>query len=163
MPSHYSGKIAYGNAHQEGAMAFAARQAWVRQRLATRFRRLWCRLSDRIQGPEAAASSESSGAEEQDVAFDEGDSGSSGDEPDAAESVDPAAPGQRSTAQDGAELEEHEHAGGDEEGKDQEDDEEAEDGEDGQRMSRQEVDSRRAVMDDLLAAQAASLELYNEI
>ncbi|KAF8141070.1 hypothetical protein K438DRAFT_1636267 [Mycena galopus ATCC 62051] len=51
MPSHYEGgKNTYDAAHCEGAMAFAARQASLRRKLATRFRRLWCTLTDRVQG-----------------------------------------------------------------------------------------------------------------
>ncbi|KAJ7334619.1 hypothetical protein DFH08DRAFT_625815, partial [Mycena albidolilacea] len=39
--AHYSGKIAYEPVHLQGAMAFAAKQAAVRQKLAARFRQLW--------------------------------------------------------------------------------------------------------------------------
>ncbi|KAF7374458.1 hypothetical protein MSAN_00329900 [Mycena sanguinolenta] len=77
---HYRGKLVYTGAHLEGAKAFAARQAAVRRTLVLRFRRLWWSLTDSIKRGEEPASSESSGAEEED------DSGKLGAENDASES-----------------------------------------------------------------------------
>ncbi|KAF7343572.1 CxC2 domain-containing protein [Mycena sanguinolenta] len=64
--SYYCGKIVYCESHLEGAMAFAARQAAVRRKLESGFCRLWWPLTDRIAGPHAPASSESSGVDERD-------------------------------------------------------------------------------------------------
>ncbi|KAF7349558.1 CxC2 domain-containing protein [Mycena sanguinolenta] len=64
--AYYCGKITYRGSHLQGAMAFAARQAATRRKLETGFRRLWRPLTDRIEGPQAPASSESSGIDEQD-------------------------------------------------------------------------------------------------
>ncbi|KAF8194503.1 hypothetical protein K438DRAFT_2129700 [Mycena galopus ATCC 62051] len=72
-PEHYRGEIVYTTTHLEGARAFAARQAWLRRKLANRFRHSWWTLSSRIAGAEAPASSASSGMDEQD-AFDGSDS-----------------------------------------------------------------------------------------
>ncbi|KAJ7862664.1 hypothetical protein B0H14DRAFT_3444602 [Mycena olivaceomarginata] len=48
-PSHYMGQIVYSATHAQGAMALAARAAAVRQKLASRFRHLWCKVSDRVR------------------------------------------------------------------------------------------------------------------
>ncbi|KAF7341646.1 hypothetical protein MSAN_02062400 [Mycena sanguinolenta] len=64
--THYTGKTVYSPTHLAGAMAFASRQAAVRRTLAKRFRRLWWQLTDKITRPAEAASSESSGIDEQD-------------------------------------------------------------------------------------------------
>ncbi|KAJ7358147.1 hypothetical protein DFH08DRAFT_953333 [Mycena albidolilacea] len=66
--AHYSGKIVYEPVHLQGAMAFAAKQAVVQRKLATRFRQLWRQLTDRISGPDEGASSQSSGIDKDGIA-----------------------------------------------------------------------------------------------
>jgi hypothetical protein len=107
VPGHYSGSIVYGWAHQQGAMAFAARQAALRRKLANRFRRQWWELTDAFQGPQAADSSESSGGEEPDAGSELGNDDSDDDEGDSeVEPAAPAADGEREEgkAEEGDEL-----------------------------------------------------------
>ncbi|KAJ7360889.1 hypothetical protein DFH08DRAFT_800310 [Mycena albidolilacea] len=132
-PGHYQGKIAYLGTHLEGAMAFAARQAVLRRMLATRFRRLWWCLTDRISGPEAVASSESSGVDEADTWDGAANEQGNNDDLDGADEED-AAPRQDNPAPDEAAPEEMP-------------------GE----MSTEEETFRRAKMDALLALQSTSM------
>ncbi|KAJ7303090.1 hypothetical protein DFH08DRAFT_977305 [Mycena albidolilacea] len=144
--AHYSGKIAYEPVHLQGAMAFAAKQAAVRQKLAARFRQLWQHLTDRISGPDEAASSQSSGIDEDGIAGggeetddDYGHQSASEEEPVAGGSGDVP------VARDKEEDEE-----------DEEDEEE--DGE-GRADRDADADVRRAEMDKLLAMHALLEEL----
>ncbi|KAF7366851.1 CxC2 domain-containing protein [Mycena sanguinolenta] len=154
-PAHYTGKVAYAPTHLVGAMAFAARQAALRRKLAIRFRRLWWHLSDRIAGPGVPALSASSGIEDQDI---EADSSSDGGGGDGADDLNVVA--------------------GEEDGKDDEvahadgtmipcpdDPEEATDSEEeeGRPVSREAVAERMAEMDELLAIQSASTTQYDGI
>ncbi|KAJ7729882.1 hypothetical protein B0H14DRAFT_3518187 [Mycena olivaceomarginata] len=130
---HYCGRIVYAEAHLQGAMALAARQAAMRRKLASRFHQLWWSA----EGSQAAGSSESSGGEEPDVAFGGhgfgNDSGSDdGDEGDS--DVEPAGSGAGGA---GAEME----------------------GE----MSGDELAARRAEMNTLLAIQTTSLGQYDDV
>jgi hypothetical protein len=130
---HYCGRIVYAEAHLQGAMALAARQAAMRRKLASRFRQLWWSA----EGSQAAGSSELSGGEEPDVAFGGhgfgNDSGSDdGDEGDS--DVEPAGSGAGGA---GAEME----------------------GE----MSGDELAARRAEMNTLLAIQTTSLSQYDDV
>ncbi|KAJ7701736.1 hypothetical protein B0H14DRAFT_3527423 [Mycena olivaceomarginata] len=92
---------------QGGTMAFAARQAALRRKLANRFRRQWWELTDAFQGPQAADSSESSGGEEPDAGSGLGNDDSDDDEGDSeVEPAAPAADGEREEgkAEEGDEL-----------------------------------------------------------
>ncbi|KAF7324231.1 CxC2 domain-containing protein [Mycena sanguinolenta] len=129
-PEHYNGNIAYGPEHLEGARAYAARQAAVRRMLAARFRRLWWKLTNRVASSLEEVSSESSGGEEEDDG--------------------------RGNEEDGSTDEE-----GVEEGAaslvDKEGGERAVVNRESRGMSREEIASKRAEMDELLAIQSASL------
>ncbi|KAF8133498.1 hypothetical protein K438DRAFT_2128575 [Mycena galopus ATCC 62051] len=140
VPSYYRGKISYTGIHLQGATAHASRQAALRRKLATRFRRLWCKLTNRIQGPNTAASSESSGADEQDEFG--GNEGNESEEEDAGA----AGPG-----------------GEQDIGEDQEEEELAEEGEVGGGEREVQLAAQRVEMDELLAVQTASLAEYDEL
>jgi hypothetical protein len=144
-PEHYSGQIAYGAAHMQGAMVFAARQAAVRRQLATRFRRSWWRLSDRVGGGEPPASSESSGVDERD-----GPSGGE-DSDDDGGWEDEGISAQEPAVSDG-----NNEGGPEEEEKEDESEDESEDEE-------EDVARREAEMDELLAIQTTSLAQYDEL
>ncbi|KAJ7868760.1 hypothetical protein B0H14DRAFT_2572191 [Mycena olivaceomarginata] len=144
-PEHYSGKSRYGAAHMQGAMVFAARQAAVRRQLATRFRRSWWRLSDRVGGGEPPASSESSGVDERD-----GPSGGE-DSDDDGGWEDEGISAQEPAVSDG-----NNEGGPEEEEKEDESEDESEDEE-------EDVARREAEMDELLAIQTTSLAQYDEL
>ncbi|KAJ7799448.1 hypothetical protein B0H14DRAFT_3886073 [Mycena olivaceomarginata] len=156
-PAHYTGKIAYGAAHLQGATAFAARQAAVRRSLANRFRRSWSRLTDRVDRGQAASSSESSGVEEEDDSDDSAhDEGQEGE-------VESPMPGATERGENGAydkgergNAEQQGHEGSEGEGDDE--GSEGEGGEDGE-----DADRRRDEMDRLLAIRTTSLSQYDEI
>ncbi|KAJ7817032.1 hypothetical protein B0H14DRAFT_2374230 [Mycena olivaceomarginata] len=138
-PGHYQGKIVYLGTHLEGAMAFAARQAALWRTLATRFRQLWWCLTDQILGPEAGASSESSGVDEADAWEGATNEQGNDDHSDGADEED-TAPHQDNPAPDEAAPEEMP-------------------GE----MSTEEETFRRAEMDTLLALQSTSMGQYDDI
>ncbi|KAF7377673.1 hypothetical protein MSAN_00190200 [Mycena sanguinolenta] len=141
----------YGPAHLQGAIAFAARQAALRRKLATRFRRLWWHLSDRVQGPGVPESSASSGADEQDAWV--GDDCSDGDE----DSGAPREPAEL-TGEEDAEQEQLKGAENlaDLEGSSTGDSESEEGIEDDAAV-------RMAEIDELLALQVATSSQYDEI
>jgi hypothetical protein len=137
---HYSGKRTYSPMHRDGAMVFAARQAALRRALAARFRRMWWSLTDKIEGPQAAASSESSGIDDHDRSdgSSSSSSSSSSEEEDTAGDDDGEAAsdaGPRTAEAEGVVAE----------------------------MSREERVLRRAEMDELLAIQSASVGQYDDI
>ncbi|KAJ7358297.1 hypothetical protein DFH08DRAFT_953471 [Mycena albidolilacea] len=140
-PEHYSDQIAYGAAHMQGAMVFAARQAAVRRQLATRFRRSWWCLLDRVGGGEPPVSSESSGVDERD-----GPSGGK-DSDDDGGWEDEGISAQEPAVSDG-----NNEGGPEEEEKEDESEDEEED-----------VARREAEMDELLIIQTTSLAQYDEL
>ncbi|KAJ7315538.1 hypothetical protein DFH08DRAFT_971894 [Mycena albidolilacea] len=144
-PEHYSSQIAYGAAHMQGAMVFAARQAAVRHQLATRFCRSWWCLSDRVGGGEPPASSESSGVDER-------DSPSGGEDSD----DDGGWEDEGISAQEPAVSDGNNEGGPEEEEKEYESEDESEDEE-------EDVARREAKMDELLAIQTTSLAQYDEL
>ncbi|KAJ7695539.1 hypothetical protein B0H14DRAFT_3530148 [Mycena olivaceomarginata] len=144
-PEHYSGQIAYGAPHMQGAMAFAARQAAVRRQLATRFRRSWWRLSDRVGGGEPPASSESSGVDERD-----GPSGGEDSDDDGG------------WEDEGISAQEPAVSDGNNEGRPEEEEKEDE-SEDESEDEEEDVARREAEMDELLAIQTTSLAQYDEL
>ncbi|KAJ7903738.1 hypothetical protein B0H14DRAFT_2554983 [Mycena olivaceomarginata] len=141
--AHYSDKIVYEPVHLQGAMVFAAKQAAVRRKLAARFRQLWQHLTDRISGPDKAASSQSSGIDEDGIA-------GGGEETDdeyghqSASEEEPVAGGSGDVpvARD----------------KEEDEEDEEEDGE-GRADRDADTDVRRAEMDELLAMHAPLEEL----
>ncbi|KAJ7306264.1 hypothetical protein DFH08DRAFT_824713 [Mycena albidolilacea] len=137
---HYSGKRTYSPMHRDGAMVFAARQAALRRALTARFRRMWWSLTDKIEGPQAAASSELSGIDDHDRSdgSSSSSSSSSSEEEDTAGDDDGEAAsdaGPRTAEAEGVVAE----------------------------MSREERVLRRAEMDELLAIQSASVGQYDDI
>ncbi|KAJ7763899.1 hypothetical protein B0H14DRAFT_2633688 [Mycena olivaceomarginata] len=135
--AHYGGKIVSQPVHLQGAMALAAKQAAVRRKLAVRFRRLWRPLTDRISGSDEAASSQSSGVDEDGIASGEEDTEDEyGHEP--ASEEEPAAGGAGGVAD------------GDREG----DGDVGEEDEEGSADRAADTDTRRAKMDELLAMHA---------
>ncbi|KAF7377997.1 CxC2 domain-containing protein [Mycena sanguinolenta] len=149
--AYYTGKTKYGPTHLQGAMAFAARQAALRRTLATRFRRLWWHLSDRIAGPGAPESSASSGVDEQDIEL--GNDGSDGDEDNTNVLHEPGA------------LEGREGAEVDQVGATDEENHSTHDSEDeeGSATSAEDAALSRVEMDELLALQTATATQYDEI
>ncbi|KAJ7796028.1 hypothetical protein B0H14DRAFT_2391100 [Mycena olivaceomarginata] len=132
---HYTGSRVFSSLHLQGAMAFAARQAAVRRKLATRFRRMWWSLTDKIEGPYTAASSESSGIDDNAHSFAGGNGSGSEDD-----------------------------SGGAEEEEEPEEEELALDGEGvDATMSQEEIASRQAAMDELIAIQSASVSQYDDV
>ncbi|KAJ7729886.1 hypothetical protein B0H14DRAFT_3518191 [Mycena olivaceomarginata] len=144
-PDHYTGQIAYSATHAQGAMALAARAAAVRRKLASRFRRLWCKVSDRVAGEDGASSSGSGGDSDSD---DSGDEGAWTDEQEEPGLPAPEQPENEARTPEG---EEGEPEGDGSEGGDTEED----DGGD--------VERRRNEMDELLAIRTTSLTQYDEL
>jgi hypothetical protein len=132
---HYTGSRVFSSLHLQGAMAFAARQAAVRRKLATRFRRMWWSLTDKIEGPYTAASSESSGIDDNAYSFAGGNG--SGSEDDSGVAEEEEEPEEEELALDG-------------EGVDA-------------TMSQEEIASRQAAMDELIAIQSASVSQYDDV
>jgi hypothetical protein len=132
---HYTRSRVFSSLHLQGAMAFAARQAAVRRKLATRFRRMWWSLTDKIEGPYTAASSESSGIDDNAYSFAGGNG--SGSEDDSGVAEEEEEPEEEELALDG-------------EGVDA-------------TMSQEEIASRQAAMDELIAIQSASVSQYDDV
>ncbi|KAF7361555.1 CxC2 domain-containing protein [Mycena sanguinolenta] len=153
--AHYCGKIAYQGVHLQGAMAFAARQATVRRKLAAGFRRLWWPLTDRIKENHAPASSESSGVDEQD-GFDDGgldDGEGSEDDGDGSLSEGERDAGAVATTAERGE-DERGNGGVEDDGNNAPGNSEA---------AGEDVVARTEEIDELLAVQSASLEQYDEL
>ncbi|KAJ7756133.1 hypothetical protein B0H14DRAFT_2635188 [Mycena olivaceomarginata] len=104
---HYNGQIQYSAAHLQGAIVLAARQAALRRKLAGRFRRSWCRLTDRVSPPQMEDSGQSSS--------EHGDGDGDGDEDEegpVAQVIDPGeGRGQAVESEEGEEEEEEEEEG----------------------------------------------------
>ncbi|KAJ7301216.1 hypothetical protein DFH08DRAFT_978997 [Mycena albidolilacea] len=142
---HYRGKIVYGAIHLEGAIALAGRQAALRRKLSHRFRQLWSSLTSAIEGSSAAASDESSGVDEPDSAHGNGSDVDSGEE-----DKEPAA---RRDQTPGGQAD----AGGSNAEGAGEDEEEGSADTDGE-----EIATRVAQMNELLAIQFASTREYED-
>ncbi|KAJ7336983.1 hypothetical protein DFH08DRAFT_964940 [Mycena albidolilacea] len=144
-PDHYTGQIAYSATHAQGAMALVARVAAVRWKLTSRFRCLWCKVSDRMAGEDGVSSSGSGSDSDSD---DSGDEGAWTDEQEELGLPAPEQPENEACAPEG---EEGEPEGDGSEGGDMEED----DGGD--------VERRRNEMDKLLAIRTTSLTQYDEL
>ncbi|KAJ7352104.1 hypothetical protein DFH08DRAFT_805385 [Mycena albidolilacea] len=142
---HYRGKIMYGVIHLEGAIALAGRQAALRRKLSHRFCQLWSSLTSAIEGSSAAASDESSGVNEPDSAH-----GNSSDVDSGEEDEEPAA---RRDQTPGGQAD----AGGSNAEGAGEDKEEGSADTDGE-----EIATRVAQMNELLAIQSASTREYED-
>ncbi|KAJ7862390.1 hypothetical protein B0H14DRAFT_3444766 [Mycena olivaceomarginata] len=132
---HYSGKIVYAEAHMQGAMALAARQAAMRRKLASRFRQLWWSA----EASRAAASSKSSGGEEPEEVFGGhgfGNDNGSGDDDEGDSDAELPDSGGGEAGGAGAETEE---------------------------LGAEELVARRAEINALLALQTTSLGQYDDI
>jgi hypothetical protein len=145
-PSHYTGQIVYSATHAQGAMALAARAAAVRRKLASRFRHLWCKVSDRVVGEDGASSSASGGGSGSDDTSDEGAWTDEQEEP------DPPAPEQPENEARALEGEE----GGEQEG-------DGSNGDDTEEDEGGDVERRRSEMDELLAIRTTSLTQYDDL
>ncbi|KAJ7805529.1 hypothetical protein B0H14DRAFT_2611299 [Mycena olivaceomarginata] len=132
---HYSRKIAYAEAHLQGAMALAVRQAAMRRKLVGRFRQLWWSA----EASRAAASSESSGGKEPEEVFGGhgfGNDNGSGDNDEGDSDAELPDSGGGEAGGAGAETEE---------------------------LGAEELVARRAEVNALLALQATSLGQYDDI
>ncbi|KAJ7763264.1 hypothetical protein B0H14DRAFT_3594210 [Mycena olivaceomarginata] len=149
-PTHYTGQIVYGATHVQGAMALAARQAAGQRKLASRFHRLWCKVSDRVaqanRGVSSSESSYSSGDSSSDDSDDEGGLMDEQGEPGPHTPGQPENQGHTPEGDEGGDLEEHGSEG---------DNSEEDNGGD--------VERRRDEMDKLLAIHTASLIQYDEL
>jgi hypothetical protein len=89
--AHYTGKLVYSSVHMEGVMAFAARQAAMRRKLARRFSKLWYPLGVLSKRPEAFESSDSS-EDEANLRFGSNNGGGNGSDSDSDAEEEEACP-----------------------------------------------------------------------
>ncbi|KAF7367663.1 hypothetical protein MSAN_00830000 [Mycena sanguinolenta] len=131
----------------EGALALASRQAAIQRLLAVRFRRMWWQLTDRVAGPEGAVSSESSGVDEHDVG---GESNSDSTDSDGSVAGNEEGVGER------------EEVPGDQQDDNNENEENGSE-EGSSDSSADDMATRAAEMDELLALQTASISQFDDI